>query len=223
LSSILLWAILFGALLAIALLVKKRSDIAKVRRTHSVYPRRKDLVPDLPVPFGYKCAWYAARAEDPLGVASRLKLRQIKPSTWAEGVEDAYEASVFVTPPVRGWILAAGTGLFPSPPAFEATSARIAALSRIQGHAFLFATDRVTETHIWARATNGVLVRGYGYSGESGEVVWDFGPPTQEEADIDIESPDEQVVMEVARRWCVSPVDLPLPDSTVGLGVLGKP
>ena len=222
LSSIALWFVLFGALLLIALLVRRRAYLANRRRALQAHSAVEGPVPDLPVPFGYKCAWYAVRADDPLSVANRLKLSRIKGSNWKEGLKSAYEASVFTSPPIHGWILATGTSLFPSPPISRAISPSIEVLSRIHGEAYFFATDRITETHIWAKVTSGVLERGYGYSGESGEILWDHGQQTKEEAAIAFDFPDEQTVMDLARRWCISPVDLPFADSTPGLGLLGK-
>lgn len=218
-----LLALLFGALVCIGLLIKRRTNLAKARlsTTPSIAP--KTPVPDLPVPFGYKCAWYAVKGDDPKAVAIQLKLRQLKPSTWSEGVEGAYGASVFISPPLRGWILAVGTKLFPAGPALEDMSSRVVALSRVYGLACFFATDRITETHMWARATDGVLDRGYAYSGESGEVVWDSGRKSEEEVGIGSESPDEEVVMEIARKWSISPVDIPFSDVAPGLGLLGRP
>ena len=222
LSPFALGLVLFSALLTIVLLVRRRAYLAKSRSTRQSNSAIKDLVADLPAPFGYKCAWYAVRADDPLSVANRLNLRRIKSSTWKEGLQKAYEASVFTSPPTHGWILAVGTSLFPSSPISQAISATVEDLSRIHGQAFFFATDRITETHIWARATSGALERGYGYSGESGEILWDHGQQTKEEAAIAFDFPDEQTVMDLARRWCISPVDLPFADSTPGLGLLGK-
>jgi hypothetical protein len=218
-----LWVTLLSTLVLIALLIRRRAGIA--RRRHALkgnYPT-KGPTPDLPVPFGYKCAWYAVRAEEPHSVADKLDIRRIKPSNWREGIQEAYRTSVFVSPPVRGWIIAVGSRLFPSPPLPGPVSSALETLSLGNRQAFFFATDRITETHIWAKATNGLLQRGFGYSGERGEVLWDQGSRTQDEAAITSDTTDEQTVLDLARRWSISPVDLPFPESTPGLGLLGTP
>ena len=217
-----LWAVLFGALVMLAMTVRRILKLAKKRDALAEESAHKEAEPDIPVPFGYKCAWYAVRTENPLSVATHLGLRGVRTANWREGVQKAYETSVFVSPPVRGWILAAGRCLFPNSPFPQAITPSVEALSLAHGEAMFFATDRITETHFWAKATKGVLERGFGYSGESGEVLWDRGPKTEEENAITIDSLDEHTVMDLARRWCISPSDLPFPDSTPALGLVGK-
>jgi hypothetical protein len=90
----------------------------------------------------------------------------------------------------------------------------------------LFATHRVVEAHLWARAIGGSLVRAYSYVGESGEKRVEIGEPTPEEVALDLRFfdpnspdaeedgyweredlryPDEEDVMRVAERWSVNP------------------
>jgi len=209
-----LWVILFGAVVLLAMTIRR---VLKGAENRAALAK-----PDLPVPFGFKCAWYEVRADEPLSVANRLNLRGLKSANWREGVKKAYEGSVFVSPSVRGWILAPGTCLFPNSPFPQAISPSLEALSLAYGQAYFFATDRITETHIWARATSGVLDRGFGYSGESGEILWDHGSKIEEEAEISFDIADEQTVMDLARRWCLCPADLPFPDCTPALGLVGK-
>src|SRR3954447_16049791 len=68
--------------------------------------------PDKPVPFGYKCAWYALRTKNVDAVVAALNLKGVAESTWAKGIVAAYADKVFVTPPLGEWILAAGWCLF---------------------------------------------------------------------------------------------------------------
>jgi hypothetical protein len=92
-----------------------------------------------------------------------------------------------------------------------------------------FATHRVVEAHLWARAIGGSLVRAYSYVGESGEKRVEIGEPTPEEIALDLRFfdpngpdaeedgyweredlryPDEEDVMRVAERWSVNPAAL---------------
>jgi hypothetical protein len=217
-----LWAILFGALAGIAFLVKRRSDLAQKRDVLAKRSAHEDGEPDLPVPFGYKCAWFAVRTENPLSVAAHLSLRGIRTANWREGVQKAYQASVFVSPPERGWILAAGRCLANVSPFPQAITPSVEALSLAHGEALFFATDRITETHVWARARSGVLERAFGYSGESGEILWDQGSKTEEEISLSFDFPNEETVMGLARRWCICPLDLPYAESAPALGLVGK-
>jgi hypothetical protein len=220
LNSLSLWLILFAALFFIALLIRRRSILAREKRMAAL--RGSGLLPDMPLPFGYKCAWYAVRADDPISVASELKLRGQKASTWHNGVEQAYDASIFVSPSVKGWVFAVGRSLFPGDSISKAISSPLLMLSREFGMACFFATHRVVETHIWAKAVNGQIVRAFGYSGESDEILWKEGEPTEEEEALVEPFLNEETVMEISRRWSISPADLPFPDSEPGLGIVGK-
>ena len=63
--------------------------------------------------FGYKCAWIAVRTDSPLTVATALGLRNLRPSSWEEGIAAAYRYEpkvilsrhAFLTPPIDGWAL----------------------------------------------------------------------------------------------------------------------
>lgn len=87
-----------------------------------------------------------------------------------------------------------------------------------------FASHRVTETHIWARASGGRIERWFGWSGERGEVLrWvgrpdgielGFGLPDVDRAtgatvDAVLETGiDEDSVMIIAGHWSVNPQTL---------------
>jgi hypothetical protein len=140
--------------------------------------------PDLPVAFGYKVSWFAAQTHDPAALADALGLTNVRSSTWSAGIEAAYATppafSVFLTPPVRGWVLAVGRGL-PTPgdePAFEAS---LLALAQRFPELQFFATYRVSEFHAWARAIEGRIVRLFASSGERGEVMANSGELTADE------------------------------------------
>jgi hypothetical protein len=115
-------------------------------------------------------------------------------------------------------------------------------LSRRFGEAQYFCTHRVVEMHVWARAIQGRLVRGYGYSGERGQTLWDEGEPTRAERDLgfrffderspeatregyweraDLSFPDEGAVMRLAAAWSINPTTLDQQSREPGLGVLG--
>ncbi|MBS0206472.1 MAG: hypothetical protein JSS49_26590 [Planctomycetes bacterium] len=178
-------------------------------------------------------------------VVQAIRLQNPQPANWQTGIESAYERSVFVTPPIHEWTLITGFSLPPtSQNAREEVIAPLLELSMAFGTALVFATHRVVEYHVWAKAVSGSLVRAYGYVGESGETFWDEGPMTPEEhklgfAFFDERSPDaeddsyweredlghadEMKVMDIAREWSVSPDDLDdFKPAERSLGVLGS-
>jgi hypothetical protein len=145
--------------------------------------------PDLPVPFGPKMAWLALDTTDTQAVAGALGLRGARAATWAEGINAAHQASVFVTPPLGEWTLAVGAALFPPDRADAFVKPLLERLSRQFGETQYFCTHRDFELHVWARARKRRLVRGYGWLGQKGLTLWDEGAPTKEERDLGFPPP----------------------------------
>ena len=147
-----------------------------------------------------------------------LGLRGVRAATWAEGIAAAYDASVFVTPPLASWTLAAGTALFPLDRVEAFVKPLLERLSRSFGEAQYFGTHQVVELHLWARARHGRLVRGYGWPGKRGLTLWDEGAPTREERALSFSwldrqsapgvAPDENAVMQLATLWSIDPTGL---------------
>ncbi|HBI46473.1 MAG TPA: hypothetical protein DDY78_27015 [Planctomycetales bacterium] len=140
--------------------------------------------PDRPLPFGPRVAWLAVENTDTEAVAKALVLRGARDATWAEGVKAAYQSSVFVTPPLGDWTLAVSTALFPPDRVEVFVKPLLERLSRQFGDAQYFCTQRDLELHVWARARQGRLVRGYGWLGQKGLTLWDEGAQTKEERDL---------------------------------------
>jgi hypothetical protein len=107
---------------------------------------------DLPVSFGPKMAWLALDTTDTKAAATALGLQGARDATWAEGIEAAHQGSVFVTPPLADWTLAAGTALFPLDRADALVKPLLERLSRQFGDAQFFCTHRDVELYVWARA-----------------------------------------------------------------------
>jgi hypothetical protein len=198
---------------------------------------------DVPVPFGYKVAWFALSTDNPRAAADALGLHEIRLSRWAEGVEAAYGLHVFVTPPLNGWVLAVGRSFFPPNLPEPFVKPLIQRLSRPFSAAQYFCTYRVSENHIWAIASEGRLVRGFAYDGSRGETQWDEGKQTKEErvlgfrffdersADAaepgywdrkDLGFPNECSVMKLAELWSVDPTVLDERFKEPSLGLLGS-
>jgi hypothetical protein len=199
-----------------------------------------DPDPDLPVPFGPKMAWLALETTDTEAVATALGLREAQAATWAEGIDAAQQSSVFVTPPLADWTLAVGTALFPPDRAEAFVKPLLERLSRQFGDAQYFCTHRDAELHIWARARQGQLVRGYGWLGERGLTLWDEGEQTKEERDLgfrffdgrspaveqaqdkNVTLPDEGGVMQLASLWSIDPTTLDAQFKEPVMGLVGS-
>ena len=55
--------------------------------------------------------WLAIKSGSVHAVQSALSLHNPKPCSWAEGLSGDHEQSLFVSPPVAGWILVIGPAL----------------------------------------------------------------------------------------------------------------
>jgi hypothetical protein len=75
--------------------------------------------PDTPQSFGFKIMWFALKASDPAAVVEAFELGEVTPANWESGLAAVYSGGrsesddrwLFVSPPVRGWVLAASTSL----------------------------------------------------------------------------------------------------------------
>jgi hypothetical protein len=185
--------------------------------------------------FGYKSAWFALRSANTEAVMRALSLSSPVLAKAKVAIDAAYgndsagpSGKVFVTPPLSGWTLATSTGFFDiadaEPAQFPEMVAKLS--TELGTEVQFFATHRVIEAHLWARAIGGRLVRAYSYVGESGEKKVDIGELTPEEVALDLrffdpsspdaehdgywerqdlKYPDEDDVMRVAERWSVNP------------------
>jgi len=152
--------------------------------------------PDTPQSFGYKISWFALKASDPISVLDALGFADAVPANWASGLSAAYpygasqrnDPWVFVSPPVSGWVLAAGFWL-PYPAAiephlevgrkFDALFSRL--IQRFDDVQF-FGSYRVVDFVAWARAVKGKPSRVFAYA--DGEVFANAGVQTPEEAKL---------------------------------------
>jgi hypothetical protein len=172
--------------------------------------------------FGFKCSWLAVRGGTTEEVADAVGLSGRAESDWDGGVDAAYERKVFVSPLTGGWVFVVGQLLD-----FDGTSvARLSA--RLGTEVQYFGTYRVSETHEWAYAVEGRLVRRMFYDGCSGEFGQE-GPLTPVEAELDVPAAppedwsgvSEQDVMRVADAWSIDPNTLDLVESSGDKGLAG--
>jgi hypothetical protein len=175
-------------------------------------------------------------ATDAGAVVRALGLRTVLPANWASGLADAAREGVFVTPAVRGTVLATGADVA----AHDLEGALLPLLQRLSrafGSAAWFRSDGERDEFGWAIATGGELVRAYAYSGEHGHAGWHGDVTPQERAlgcfvddprdrsDDEIKWwPDRRTVHALAAAWSLDPDTLPAhaSQSPCGVGAVGR-
>ncbi len=182
---------------------------------------KADIVPDKPVEFAFKNSWICVKSDSPQQVIEALGIKNVQESNCASGIDYADDMlhKVFVAPAINGWVLVVGYPTYDgSDPADD--NERLAQLSQNFPELQAFETHRVVDLQMWAKFRQGMLVRGYGWLGESGEVLMNIGGLTTEEqqlgfdniitdADADwdnVELPDEMSVCGIAAAWGVDPL-----------------
>ena len=179
--------------------------------------------------FGYKTSWLAVRDRTTDDVVDALDLQGRTILDWATGTDLAYRRGVYVTAPVPGWTLAHSRTQLP--PGFDAVDPAfpdwLSGLSARLGEVQFFATDRVSEHHVWARAVAGVILRAYCFDYSRQEAALCIGEPTAAEVELGLASgelgpeserwsdeewdawadasPSEFTVLAVAGVWSVDP------------------
>jgi hypothetical protein len=182
---------------------------------------------DSPVSFGFKNLWFAVKANNKEEIADLLNLKILGKSNWENGVAQAYDNRIFITPEVNGWTLVCGNGFLTRLNDDSADISILNLLSSKYGEAQYFYTHRITEYHTWAKSQNGGLQRYYSYIGERGENLRIEGTPTEIEKglklintfsdeaknekyfeDESLVLPDESLVMDIAKSWSINPSEL---------------
>lgn len=194
--------------------------------------------PNMPVGFGRKCMWLAVRGTDLQAVVVELALTECRPASWSEGVAAGYDgtkSTVFVTPPLDGWVLVMGTREpSPDPGLLERLSIRF-------GEVQHFATHRGASAGGWSRAIGGNVQRRVEFG--DGVLIVAKGPLSEIEQELglregtqvedrsasdDSEASDEQLfldeeeVLRVAGAWSLDPTTLDSRDEPRTPGMLGR-
>ena len=182
--------------------------------------------PDTPIPFGFKTSWLCVKGFTPEEVIEMLGLKNAVVSSWKYAFANI-NSGCFVSPMldnkfvlVVGW----GTDILTENPA------RLDEVGKLFHEVQYFASHRVVEYAAWAKYKNGRKIRAYGWVGDSGEVLTNFGEPTPEEQALGFvnflpdndhdfhryENPDEDTVVQIAAAWGINPLELDkYPESTV--------
>ena len=118
--------------------------------------------------------WLAIKSGSVQAVQSALSLHNPKPCSWAEGLSGDHEQSLFVSPPVAGWILVIGPALPDPAEDVDVCYRFLTDLSRKLGHVQFFHVHGVLNHHAWVHIHTGRVIRAYAWAGKT---LWNQGPP----------------------------------------------
>ena len=174
--------------------------------------------PDTPIPFGFKTSWLCIKGFTPEEVIEKLGLKDPVVSSWKYAFANINNGC-FVSPVLNykfvlvvGW----GTDIITEDPA------RLDEVGKMFHEVQYFASHRVVDYAVWVKYKNNRKIRAYGWVGDSGEVLTNFGEPTPEEQALGFvnflpdndhdfhryETPDEDTVVQIAAAWGINTLEL---------------
>ncbi len=181
--------------------------------------------------------WLAIRSRNLPAVQAALGLRNARPCSWSEGISG--ERTVFIAPPVNGWILVVGSGVPDPVEDVDACFRLLLELSRKLGHVQFFHADRVLHHHAWAQVEAGRVLRAYAWAGET---LWNQGAKTDAESALgmkcfaygedcslsrwgmgEVLTSNAEKVPQLAARWSLDPAQIQEQSLAGSRGVAGKP
>ena len=125
--------------------------------------------------------WLAVRSHNPHAVQQALGLQNARLCSWSDALSTPFEPRLFISPPVKGWVLVMGCDL-PDPASdIDECFLFLSKLSQHLGEVQFFSRNRAVAHHGWARLDSGKVMRAYVWAGET---LWNQGAATSAERDL---------------------------------------
>ena len=190
-----------------------------------------------PLLFDSPSRWLAIRSNSPESVQSALGLHNATLCSWEQGLAEAQDFKLFLTPPVKGWILVLGIGLPEPVDDIDELFHLIVALSRSLGEVQFFSANRVVDSHAWVHANHGRVLRAYAWSGatlwnqgvmtgpetELGLTCFDYTEPVRQKfSSHEPQRTNAEKVPLLAGRWSIDPTTLDESAIDRRLGIVGS-
>ena len=182
-------------------------------------------------------SWLAIRSHNPDQVLDALALSDPTPCSWNDGMVG--ENSLFIAPPVRGWVLVVGTAVPDPADDVDACFRFLRELSRKLGEVQFFCANRVLHHHAWARVETGRVIRAYAWAGET---LWNQGVKTALEINLGLETfgygeevpsthwgtsdffaSNVEKIPRLAARWSLDPAEIAVRLPPDAQGIAGRP
>jgi len=135
------------------------------------------------VAFDLPARWLSVKSTNPAAVQAALGLNHPTPCSLEEGLAVAHDDKLFISPPIGGWVLVVGSGLPDPAEDVDHCYRFLTQVSRKVGHVQFFSSSRVLNYHSWALLEKGRIFRAYSWAGET---VWNQGPVTAAERELDV-------------------------------------
>lgn len=225
-----------GILFAFSALQWSREKKVRLRNGEHVplflqRPGSREILPDGPA------RWLAIKGHNVENVQAALGLQHAIPCTWEDGLIEARDHKLFVSPPISGWILVFGSDLPEPSDDVDACFHFLSRLSRQLGHVQYFSSNRVVGNHSWALVDQGRVFRAYAWAGDT---LWNEGVQTAAEKDLVMRCFDycsdqpifgqkeavfanAEKIHRLAQRWSIDPASVSEDYWTARLGLLGEP
>jgi len=148
------------------------------RRRQSLWKTRQ------PIPlyvFGQPRRWMAFHTRNMGVVRNALGVTNAEVCSWEQGLTKATERNLFITPPIRGWVLVFGHYLPNPSDDIDAFYAFMRSVSAEVGEVQFFCLDAVVQEHAWVRLIDGNVVRSYVWAEGP---LWNEGPTSSAELSL---------------------------------------
>jgi hypothetical protein len=204
------------------------------KRAHLEQDLHESAAPFL---FDRPSRWIAVKCANIQKVQAALGLNNPRLCPLSEGFSKLNERKLFLSPPIKGWILIVGHSL---PDVAEDADKVFRFLMRIAnelGSIQYFSANRVVNHHAWVRIENNRVYRAYAWAGET---LWNQGDRTAAERELEMrcynygDAPipfpftarDSNVantdkVMQLAARWSVDPIAVNNQNLKAAFGIAG--
>ncbi len=156
-----------------------RAQLEKIARDETEPPAARFSAQASSPLFDSPCRWLAVRSGNALEVQQALHLNNPVACSWEEGLAEARERRLFISPPVGEWVLVVGSGLPDPAEDVDVCFHFLRRLSQQLGHVQFFSLNRALHHHAWVRLENGRVLRAYAWAGET---LWNEGRMTLDEA-----------------------------------------
>jgi hypothetical protein len=180
--------------------------------------------------------WLAVRCSSLLKVQTVLGLNNPTPCPLLEGFTRLHERKLFISPPVKGWIVVVGNCLPDAADDVDKLYHFLMKVARSLGSVQYFSANRVLNHHAWVRIENERVYRAYAWAGET---LWNEGDHTAAESELEVKCYDygdtplpfpftardshvanTDKVMQLAAKWSVDP--MAVTNQKAGLGIAGE-